>query len=64
MFSGLTATVRDDRVAYPEPRYITAGLLEGRLVVVVWTPIEDGRRVISMRHAHERETRTWLQRMG
>ncbi len=64
LFSGLTATVQDERRVYPEPRYITAGRLDGRIVVVVWTPIEDGRRVISMRHAHEREAEKWNERMG
>ena len=62
LFSGLTATVQDDRRAYPEP-LITAGLSDGRLVVVVWTPIEDGHRVISMRHAHDREAKKWRERM-
>jgi hypothetical protein len=27
------------------------------MVIVVWTPAEDGRRVISMRKANEREQR-------
>jgi uncharacterized DUF497 family protein len=64
VFSGLTATIEDDRRPYPEARYITAGFMADRLVVVVWTPIGDGRRVISMRHAHEREIRRWLKQMG
>ena len=64
VFEGLTATIEDDRRPYPEARYITAGVLGGRVVVIVWTPQEDGRRVISMRHAHERESKRWFDRMG
>jgi uncharacterized DUF497 family protein len=45
----------DERKDYGESRYITAGLVRGRLVVLVWTPRDDGRRIISMRHAHGKE---------
>ena len=40
---------------YGEARFITAGFLHGRFVVVVWTPRDGGRRIISMRHGHDRE---------
>lgn len=55
VFEGPKFTFPDERFAYPEPRCVTIGLLAGRMVVVVWTPIEDGRRIISMRKANERE---------
>jgi uncharacterized protein len=55
VFEGPTFTLRDERFDYPEERYITAGLLAERVVIVVWTPTEDGRRIISMRKANERE---------
>ena len=45
----------DDRFDYGEPRFITAGWLEAKLVVLVWTPRGSARRIISMRHCHERE---------
>lgn len=45
----------DDRQDYGERRVITAGWLKGRFVVVVWTPREDGRRIISMRYGHADE---------
>jgi len=64
VFAGLTATVQDDRKSYGEDRFITAGTLDGRLVVLVWTPRDGGRRIISMRHAHEREEKEWRDRMG
>jgi uncharacterized DUF497 family protein len=40
-------------------RHITVGILAGRVVVIVWTPREGGRRIISMRHAHAKEARRW-----
>ena len=55
VFDTPTLTVDDDRVDYGEPRYITVGTLRGRMVVIVWTPRGDARRIISMRKANERE---------
>lgn len=64
VFAGLTYTIPDRRVPYPEDRFITAGLLLGRMVIVVWTPAEDGRRIISMRKANEREKARYSHRLG
>ena len=44
-----------DRHDFGEERFITAGFLRERFVVVVWTPRDGGRRIISMRHGHDRE---------
>jgi uncharacterized DUF497 family protein len=63
IFAGPTYTLRDERRAYPEDRFITVGLLAGRMVVVVWTPTEDGRRVISMRKANDREQARYRDRL-
>lgn len=57
VFAGLHLTRADDRVDYGEPRYVTAGWLDSRLVVFVWAPRGSARRVISMRHCHEREAK-------
>ena len=57
VFEGRTATNPAGGQYYGEPRFITAGLLSGRVVVLVWTPRENSRRIISMRYAHEREAR-------
>ena len=54
----------DDRRDYCEVRFISAGLLRGRVVVLVWTPRGGARRAISMRHAHEREATEWQRRLG
>lgn len=38
VFAGATLTIEDDRQDYGETRYQTLGLLNERLVMVVWTP--------------------------
>ncbi|KLK91414.1 hypothetical protein AA309_20155 [Microvirga vignae] len=55
IFEGATLTVEDDRKDYGEPRYITVGYLDGRMVVTVWTPRGAVRRIISLRKANDRE---------
>jgi uncharacterized DUF497 family protein len=57
VFAGLHLTRVDDRLDYGEPRFISAGWLDARLVVFVWTPRGIARRIISMRHCHEREAK-------
>lgn len=57
VFQGPHFTRIDDRRDYGEPRYVTAGWLDSRLVVFVWTPRDTARRIISMRHCHEREAK-------
>ncbi len=46
-----------------EKRFFTVGLLDGRIVVVVWTWREEIRRIISMRKANDREQQKYRQRM-
>lgn len=55
VFAGVHFTGQDHRVVYAEDRFITAGLLDSRLVILVWTPRGEVRRIISMRKANERE---------
>ncbi len=55
LFDGKHFTLPDDRQDYGEARFISVGMLGPRFVVVVWTPRNGGRRIISMRHGHERE---------
>ena len=64
VFAGLTYTILDQRFPYSEDRYVTVGLLSGRMVIVVWTPTEDGRRIISMRKANDREQARYSHRLG
>ena len=48
--AGVHFTRADDRFDYGEPRFVTVGMLDSRLVVFVWTPRGSARRIISMRH--------------
>ncbi|MGD9537761.1 MAG: BrnT family toxin [Alphaproteobacteria bacterium] len=64
IFAERTMTLPDERRDYGEPRFITAGRLRGRFVVVVWTPREEGRRIISMRHGHADEEAYYDAQMG
>ena len=69
VFAGVRLTFEDERVAYPQPRYITVGLLDGRMAIVVWTPDdeidgEECRRIISMRKANDREQARYSHRLG
>ena len=57
VFAGIHFTRTDDRFDYGEPRFVTVGMLDSRLVVFVWTPRGAARRIISMRHCHEREAK-------
>ena len=64
VFDGPVFEFEDDRFAYPERRIATYGLLDDRLVAVIWTEIPDGRRVISMRKANEREQAKYGDRLA
>ena len=57
VFAGTHLTRTDDRRNYGEPRFVTAGLLDEQLVIIVWTPRGTARRIISMRRANEREVK-------
>jgi uncharacterized DUF497 family protein len=55
VFAGMHFTEQDVRQNYEEDRFITVGRLDARLVVMVWTPRGEVRRIISMRKANDRE---------
>ena len=55
VFADETYDFPDDRKDYDECRIITIGFLLERMVVIVWTPRGENRRIISMRKANERE---------
>ena len=64
VFAGHHFTAEDLRHNYGEVRFISIGLLQGRVVVLVWTPGGEVRRIISMRKANEREQALYAHRMG
>jgi hypothetical protein len=59
VFAGTTLTIEDDRQDYGEVRYQTLGLLDERLVMVVWTSRGGSQHIISMRKANEREKKRY-----
>jgi hypothetical protein len=63
VFSGRHFTAEDLREDYSEPRYMTVGKLDGRMIVMVWTPRGEARRIISMRKANEREKARYAHRV-
>lgn len=64
VFAGRTLQVADTRFDYGEARFQSLGYLQGRLVMVVWTPRGSSRRIISMRKANDREKAAFRQRFG
>jgi len=63
VFAGNHLTIEDDRKDYGEQRCFTIGRLDGRMVVVVWTPRDGHERIISMRKANDRERRAYGDRL-
>jgi uncharacterized protein len=55
VFAGKTVTVLDDRFDYGENRFVTLGLLSGRVVVISHTETDDVIRIISVRRATKNE---------
>ena len=55
VFAGVTVEIEDLRRNYGEKRIVCYGLLEGRMVVVGYTPRGADRHVFSMRKANDRE---------
>ena len=64
IFDGLHFIARDDRCDYGEERFITVGLVDARIVVIVWTPRNDARRIISMRCANDSEISRYKKHLG
>jgi uncharacterized DUF497 family protein len=61
MFAGETATILDDRFDYGEERFVTLGLLDGRVVAVAHTETATIIRVISLRKATKNEEINYLK---
>ncbi len=60
LFAGPTFTDRDDRFEYPEPRFLTFGFLDQRLLVVAHTETDRVIRIISARRATNHEKKIFL----
>lgn len=55
IFDGYTITIEDTRLDYGEQRFVTFGLLKGRVVLVVHTERKQKIRIISARKATKYE---------
>ncbi|WP_293682873.1 BrnT family toxin [uncultured Phenylobacterium sp.] len=65
VFAGPILEKPDNRHEYGEPRWQTVGLLNERMVMVVWTPRGvDDRHVFSMRKCNDREQERWREQLG
>lgn len=64
VFDGDTVTVEDDRYSYKEQRFVTFGLLQGRVIAVVHTERQDCIRIISARKATKYEQRTYKEQLS
>ena len=64
MFDTDTVTVEDDRYDYGEQRFVTFGLLQGRVIAVVHTESGDRIGIISARKATKYEQRTYFQQLS
>jgi uncharacterized protein len=54
-------TREDATEDYGEQRLISLALLDGKVVVLVWTDRDDGPRLISCREAEKYEKQTYYQ---
>lgn len=63
IFDGATKTMVDDRRDYGEERFVTFGLLEGRVVAMAHTETTDIIRVISIRKATKYEQALFFERI-
>ena len=64
VFADRTIDFADDRKDYGEARWLTFGRLRNRLVVIVWTPRQRARHIISMRKANGREQEKYGRQLG
>jgi len=64
VFQGGLVTILDDRFDYDETRFLTLGLLEGRVVVIAHTESESAVRIISARKATGNEERSYFEQIA
>lgn len=64
LFDGETVTILDDRFDYGEERFVTFGLLEGRVVAVVHTETDELIRIISVRKATKNEESSYFKEIA
>ena len=55
VFDAFYLTRQDDKHSDEELRYISVGKLDQYVVIVIWTPRTDLRRIVTMWKANDRE---------
>ncbi len=63
IFVGYTLTIEDNLYDYGEERFVTFGILDGRVVVVVHTESEKLIRIISIRKATKYEEQEYFSQI-
>jgi uncharacterized protein len=64
VFDGEIVTVEDERFSYGEQRFVTFGLLQGRVVAIVHTERAECTRIISARKATKYEQRIYFEQIS
>ena len=64
VFEGETVTVLDDRFDYGEQRFVTFGLLDGRVVAIAHTETDEVIRIISVRKATKNEESSYFKEIS
>jgi uncharacterized protein len=64
VFAGPCVTFLDDRFDYAEERFVTLGLLTGRLVAIAHAPRGEVTRIISLRKGYRLEEKIYQKRLG
>ena len=64
MFASESVTIRDSRFDYGEIRFVTLGMLNGRVVAVTHTETDEVTRIISVRKASKNEEEIYLKGVG
>lgn len=61
VFNGFHLTRRDDKHSDDEDRYISIGMLDTDVVILVWTPRQHLRRIVTMWKANDKEKQRFEQ---
>ncbi|MBD2653531.1 MULTISPECIES: BrnT family toxin [Synechocystis] len=64
VFNSDIVTVEDNRADYGEQRFVTLGLLEGRVVAVVHVESKHCTRIISARKATKYEQKIYFEQLS
>ena len=64
VWNGPNVMIPDTRRDYGEAHFMTVGRLSARMVVLIWTPRGDTRRIISLRKANAREQARYASRLA